>query len=131
MKKKSKYIHCRICGRAICKKSLKFKTRMGKVRNHYKRMHYSAFRDRIRKGAMKRSKGQISIVGILSIMIVVMVFALTLDIQTQQVENILAMENVSSTTKLVVQAFIPVEAIGILMGIVYYASQARGYFRRE
>ena len=49
-----KHIHCRICGRPITKASLAFRTRMSKVRRHYRRYHYSAFREGIRRGARKR-----------------------------------------------------------------------------
>jgi len=49
-----RYIHCRICGRPICAMRLGFRMRMSKVRRHYKRLHYSVFREGIRRGARKR-----------------------------------------------------------------------------
>lgn len=53
-----KYIHCRICGRVITRASLSFRTRMAKVRKHYKKHHYSSFREGVRRGARKRRYGR-------------------------------------------------------------------------
>lgn len=123
-KRKSKYIYCRICKGRICKARLSFSTRMAKTRKHYKRKHYSTFRAGIRKGVKKRSKGQMTIVGIMAIVMTMAVFAMTFELQTSFVNMILNQTN-DTTTRLIVSALIPFEGLGILMGIVYYASAAR------
>jgi len=78
---------------------------------------------------MKR-KGQITIVGILSIVITLLVFGMTLPMQINAVNTMLNTTN-DTTTRLIYSAFIPIEGLIILMGIVYYGSavreQIRGY----
>lgn len=75
-----------------------------------------------------RRKGQITIVGILTIVITLIVFAMTLPLQIQQV-NLMLNTTDDVTTKLIYSAIIPIEGIVILMGVVYYGSSVREQFR--
>jgi len=63
---------------------------------------------------MKR-KGQITIVGILSIVITLLVFGMTLPMQINAVNTMLNTTN-DTTTRLIYSAFIPIEGLIILMG---------------
>ena len=77
---------------------------------------------------MRIRKGQITIIGILTIVITLMVFALTLPIQIEQVNVMLNSTN-DTTTRLIYSAFILIEGIVILMGIIYCGSAVRESLR--
>lgn len=49
-----KYIYCKKCGKIITRANLSFKTRMEKVRRHYKKYHYSQLRIGIKKVKERR-----------------------------------------------------------------------------
>jgi len=75
-----------------------------------------------------RNKGQITIVGIMTILITLMVFAMTLPMQINAINTMLNTTN-DTTTRLIYSSFIPFEGIVILMGIVYYGSSVRESIR--
>lgn len=75
-----------------------------------------------------KSKGQITIIGILTIVITLMVFAMTLPLQITQV-NIMLNQTNNTSERLIYSSFIPIEGIVILMGIIYYGSSVRESFR--